>query len=356
MQAVGHPVVCDKLYGKRAELRLFAAHRRQRGALAVGRERFGHAGDHAAACAQFEALAAKAGGDKKLPQESLEAWARSLYMLKKYPDAAAKYETLYNHRGKAPAHAYECAASYERAGALTPAAEWYARALEGKEKLPKEYADAVATNLASARLKSGTGDMGRDYWLDRLRTEETPAAFGAGIAALGQLADAGKLDGAARARLREAMKALPPSQTRYYSVGAALLQALSASDKKGDAQEMDTLARTLAAQLAENEKALNKQEHGATVAAAMIYYYRGEAERRSGNCADALASYETVLAAYPYNEWPDAAAYGAAECYLALGDAETARAKLQEIVSAREQSPASQRWREKATNRLAELK
>ena len=82
----------------------------------------------------------------------------------------------------------------------------------------------------------------------------------------------------------------------------------------------------------------------------------------AGACRDllqridtALAAYETILAAYPYNEWPDAAACGAAECYVALGDKATARVKFNEVVKSATATGASAKWGEVAKKRINEL-
>ena len=87
----------------------------------------------------------------------------------------------------------------------------------------------------------------------------------------------------------------------------------------------------------------------------MIYYYRGEAARRTDAPAKALPDFETVLAVYPYNEWPDAAAFGAAECYAALGDPKTARAKLEELAQSTSNNSGSAAWRDRARQRLTTI-
>ena len=87
----------------------------------------------------------------------------------------------------------------------------------------------------------------------------------------------------------------------------------------------------------------------------MLYFYKGEAERLAGNGADALVAYETVLSAYPYNEWPDAAACGVAETYAALGDKKTALDKFAEVIKIGGQTPASSAWVALARRRTQEL-
>jgi tetratricopeptide (TPR) repeat protein len=133
-----------------------------------------------------------------------------------------------------------------------------------------------------------------------------------------------------------------------------VLEQLSGSEKK--AEHAAKLADQLAAELAAHEQKLDPKSSGSTIAAAIIHFYRGESQRAAGQYADALASYETVLAAYPYNAWPDAAACQAAECYLALGDAETALQKFQEVANSQSKEPASARWRKLAQQRMSDLK
>ena len=87
----------------------------------------------------------------------------------------------------------------------------------------------------------------------------------------------------------------------------------------------------------------------------MIYYFKAEAARQSGRASEALAAYETVLAAYPYNEWPDAAARGAAECYVTLSDTNTAVAKFGEVAAQPTNTAASVPWIQQARKRLNEL-
>jgi hypothetical protein len=87
----------------------------------------------------------------------------------------------------------------------------------------------------------------------------------------------------------------------------------------------------------------------------MIYYLKAETARRTGRVSDALAAYETVLAAYPYNEWPDAAACGAAECYVMLSDTNTAVAKFGEVAAQPTNTPASARWVQQARKRMNDL-
>jgi len=268
--------------------------------------------NYAGACEQFEKV-------PTLSRESTEAYARARFAAGQFADASKLYEDLYSRHRDVPAYAYECAVALERDKKLPEAAKWYGIAAKSKDKLPAEYAKAVDANLAVAQ-----GD-----WSRSLLPGATDAEFNTGIA---QIRKAGK-----------PVKITIPydvTHPRYYDLGALLLQIGAATN-----------AGKLAAEFAANESKLDPKSTGATLAPAIIFYFKGEAERRAGNDADALVSYETVLSAYPYNEWPDAAACGAAECYAALGDKPTAVAKFNQVVKAN----ASPQWTALAQKRITEL-
>jgi tetratricopeptide (TPR) repeat protein len=158
-----------------------------------------------------------------------------------------------------------------------------------------------------------------------------------------------RLQGKIRSLLAKAQESYPPTQSRYYLLGANRLL------NPGSLADRDQLAGELAERFIQNEKALEAQSAGATLAPAIIYFHRGEAARRRQDFGAALADYETVLAAYPCNEWPDAAAYGAAECFAGLGDLPTALTRLEEIAG-QGTNTASASWVLKARQRLDELK
>ncbi|MCG3149005.1 MAG: hypothetical protein PCFJNLEI_02457 [Verrucomicrobiae bacterium] len=268
--------------------------------------------NYAGACEQFEKLPA-------LSRESAEAFARSRFATGRFADAAKLYEDLYSRHRDVPAYAYECAVALERDKKLPEAAKWYGIAVQAKDKLPAEYAKVVEANLALAQ-----GD-----WSRSLVPTASDAEFNL---ALTQIRKAGKPINYANP--------YTVTQARYYDFCAVLLQTGSATN-----------AGQLAAEFMANERQLDPKSTGATLAPAIIYFFKGEAERRAGNEADALVSYETVLSAYPYNEWPDAAACGAAECYAALGDKPTALAKFAQVVKAN----ASPQWTAVAQKRITEL-
>jgi tetratricopeptide (TPR) repeat protein len=307
--------------------------------------------NHAGAIEQFAAEAALLGGEAKLPRESREAWAHSLFASGKFAEAAAAYQALAKSFPDSPGFAYECAASFDRAGQRAEAGKWYAAAQAGKAKLPANYAAAVDTNLAITLLETGTGDMGAAYWLEQIAGAKDEASFDRGVAAVRKIT-AAKPDPKINTRLTEVMAALPVDQPRHYTIGAMILQNMAAAKQ---VRESAPLSEQLAAQFAENEKKLDAKSSGATVAPATIYFFRGEALRLTDHFADALVAYETVLSAYPYNEWPDAAACGEAECLLALGDKEGAVKKFKDVLAVTPPAPASAPWRELATKRIAEL-
>jgi tetratricopeptide (TPR) repeat protein len=235
---------------------------------------------------------------------------------------------------------------------MAEAAKWYGIAQKSKDKLPPEYAKAVDANLANAQLQSGSDDLGASYWIDSFALTTPEPGFETALGQLRKLAVAGKLSSGTRDKVETAMTAYGPAVPRYYALGAVLLQGLSADNKTSDVR---SLAEKLAAEFSANESKLDPKAPGATLAPAVILFYKGESDRLTGKPADALVSYETILSAYPYNEWPDAAACGAAECYVALGDKPTALAKFTEVVKSATSSPASARWGDLAKKRISEL-
>lgn len=310
------------------------------------------AGDVSGARSEYETLARELGGAAKMTREAHETWARTLYAAGDHAGAAAAYEALHT-RFNAAVYAYECAVCLEKAKQWADAEQWYVRAEKAKEDLPAEYARSLTDNLNRVRFQAGTGDMGLAYWLGRLAPERADTELDSAVVALCRIADGGKPDGAVQARLQAAQEAYTPDNIRYYSIGAVRLHVMAAVE---DFAGLRGLGGKLAEDFTSREKTFATKSWGTTVAPAMIYYYRAEGERRAGNHADALATFETVLAAYPYNEWPDAAACGAAECYAALGDARTAVSKLNEVVkTADAASAASAKWVERAKKRILEL-
>ncbi len=301
---------------------------------------------------QLQELATNKVDAAVLSRELRELWARASFNLNDYPDAAARYQSLADAFRDTPAYAYESAVAYERAGKWAEAAGGYAAAAKAVEKLPPDYAAVVEDNLARARLEAGIEDRGAAIWLTRLAPAVSNAQFDLAAVMLGRALTESKPDAIKSSPLRQAMQAYPADEHRHYTCGALWLQALAA---RGDSSLAEEAAR-LADDYSANEKKLPAGSSGATIAPAMIYYYRGEAARRARQPAKALSDFETVLAAYPYNEWPDAAAYGAAMCFAELDDLKTARARLTELVnSSAAKSAASAAWREKARERLTTL-
>lgn len=319
------------------------------------RDRLGRAwvaaGKPAEARSQFEALAKAAGGAGKLGRETREAWARTLFGLSDYTGAAALYEGMYRDFGSPALFAYEGAVCLERADQWGEAEKWYLLAEKGREALPAGYAGSLSRNLSRIRYKTGTGDRGFAYWLGKLAPSAPDADFEAAAPLLAKIAAAVAPEPAAFDTLESLMKQYGPANPRTYGIGAIALQA-AASFKP---ERLGKLSAQLAADYADAEKTLPAGTWSTTVAPAMIHFFRGEAERLAGNQADALVSYETVLAAYPVNEWPDAAACGAAECYAALGDKDTAVAKLSEVVKSGASAKSPSKWVDAAKQRLAEL-
>lgn len=310
------------------------------------------AGKPAEAKAQFETLARTAGGTNRLDTETRETWARALYALSDYAGASAIYQDLYNTAGSTPVHAYESAVCLERAEKWTDAEKWYALAEQGLDKLPPDYARVIPQNLSRVRFKTGTGDQGFSYWIAKLSATNTDNEIEAALPVLARIAAGPTPPPAALDNLETLAKTYPTDNPRRYGVGAVALQLAATGDK----DRMKKLATQLADDYAAAEKNLPAKKWSTTVAPAMIHFLKGEAERLTGNQADALIAYETVLAAYPFNEWPDAAACGAAECYATLGDTPTAIARLEEVAKSKATTGPSAKWIENAKKRLTELK
>lgn len=317
------------------------------------RDRLGRAwfaaGDIAHAKEQFEKLAERSGGPSKLTRETRETWARTMFAATNFIGAANIYGALYEAFGDTPAYAYEAAVCHERAEQWVESAKWYARSAEKKEKLPPDYAGQIEKNLARVRLKAGLGDQDMSYWLGQMGTNAPDRDFNTALATILKIARETKTGAPAQALLETAQMQYPSTNKRYFGLGALRLEALADASDQAVRQK---LAVKLTQEFGACEKEMIGQDWSVTVAPAMIHYYKGESDRLSGNYAEALASYETVLFAYPYNEWPDAAAFGAGECYAALGDPATAIVKWTEITKSSE--PASIKWREAAAKRIAE--
>ncbi|MFC1462833.1 tetratricopeptide repeat protein [Verrucomicrobiota bacterium] len=319
------------------------------------RDRLGRAlvaaGRPAEAKTQFEALAKAAGGPDKLNIATREAWARALYSLSDFAGAGAAYAGMYKAAKSSPIYAYECAVCMERAEKWNDAEKWYLLAEKERNKLPPDYAKALPMNLSRIQFKTGTGDRGFAYWFEKLAATASDADFDAAVPALARIAAGmtprtGTLD-----KLEALMKQYGPNNPRNYGAGAVALQLAAAADK----QRLKKISTQLASDYTTAEQKLPANKWSTTVAPAMIHFFKGEAERAAGNHGDALVSYETVLAAYPYNEWPDAAACGAAECYAALGDTATAVTKLREVAKSQDTTGPSAKWIKAAKQRLTEL-
>jgi len=338
------------------------------------------AGDHVGADAMWTAVAEAKGGLAKVPADVLHAWAGSLYARKSYAEAAERYALLYEQHGKDPARAYECATCLDTAGQTESAATWYEKAAAGRDKLPESYAGAVDALLAHARLRSQSGDFGRDYWLTQLTpTADAGAdagAFDRAAHALLAIIEQPKLAGSLPAALTKSAAAVQPTSPRYYGIHAiriAALHAMVTSSSDDAASNATQNAAPNAASIAaaskdiassitpllaawvEHEASLPADQFSTTVAPAMLYYFAGESARRSRQFDDALVHYETVLAVYPYNQWVDAASLGAARCYADAGDVATARDRLQQIVNAKDPLPAAERFRKAAAALLESL-
>ncbi|NQU11530.1 tetratricopeptide repeat protein [bacterium] len=309
-------------------------------------------GDHAGAIAQFDQAAGLRRTDRKHARASQEAWARALFETGAFAAAGERFGKLYQAFRDAPAYAYEAAVACERAGQPVDAERWYTTALRSRGELPPDYAAAIELALARVRLESGLGDQGLAYWMDGLATATNEARFGQAATMVRRLIADGKLNRQIDAALGQRLPKLTVEQPEYFLLGALRLESLVALNREAEATR---LAESLATAFAENEKSLAPQSLGASLAPAMIYYFRGELARQTGRPADALAAYETVLAVYPYNEWPDAAACGAAECYLSLNDTNTAVAKFGEVAVQPTNAVATARWIRYAQQRMNDL-
>lgn len=308
--------------------------------------------DFAGATNQFGKIAAQCGSDKGLARESQEAWARALFQAGQFEPAGERFARLYDRFRDMPGYAYEAAVAYERAGKPTNAERWYAVAQKARLELPAEYASVVDAALARLRADAGLGDLGLSYWIEGLAPQTNDMRFVQAVARIRKIVESGKLIPKVDSALEKALRGYTTNQPPYYLLGALRLQCLMDANR---IDEAGRLASALAGAFAQNENKMPPQSPGTTLAPAMIYFFKGEAARRAGRAADALADYETVLAAYPYNEWPDAAACGAAECYLQLGDTNTAVAKFNEVVTQPNRAPASATWIEWAKKRLNEI-
>ncbi len=319
------------------------------------RDRLGRAlvaaGKPAEAKAQFETLAKAAGGTDKLSIATREAWARTLYALSDFAGAGAAYQGIYEANNASSLYAYECAVCMERAEKWTDAEKWYLLAEKGRDKLPVDYAQALPMNMSRVRFKTGTGDMGFAYWFEKLAVSASDADFEAAAPAMARIAVSLTPQASSLDNLEALVKQYGPDNARSYAIGAIALQFLAAGDK----DRMQKLSTRLVADYAAAEQKLPDDKWSTTVAPAMIHFFKGEAERLADNHGDALIAYETLLAAYPYNEWPDAAVCGAAESYVALGDTATAIAKLSEVAKSDAGKGPSTKWIETAKQRLAEL-
>jgi tetratricopeptide (TPR) repeat protein len=309
--------------------------------------------DHATAIATWKQMAEAAGKIDAMPAASLQVWAGSHYALKQYAEAAALYTTIYESHGKAASAAYEAAASFDAAGNIEQAAAWYALAAKDRAKLPESYAASLDASLASAKLRAKVDDLGRDYWLGLLTADADEAAFNRAVYAVLAIVDAGKSDAALEQKLTAAQTAMPATSDRHYAVAATRLAVLDALDKQ---KALGEVTAALLTQWTEHEGKLEANRFGTTIAPAMMQFYAGEAARKRGDAIGAMVYYETILAVYPYNEWPDAASLGAARSFAATGDNATAIARLEEIVAAEDFKTKPNRWRTQAAAMLDELK
>lgn len=310
------------------------------------------AGDFQGTREQLRTLAKTATDECILKRELRELWARASFNLKDFADAAARYQALAGSFRDVPAYAYESAVAWERAGRWAEAAAGYAAAAKVVSKLPPDYAANVEINLARAQMEAGLGDRGAAIWIAQLAPAVSNTPFESAVNQLSRCMALGHPKTIDYVALEKTVMAYPVNTARHYSCGALLLQLLAA---RGDDRQLAENAARLADDYAVNEKLLSSGQSGTTLAPAMIYYYRGEAARRMDSPAKALPDFETVLAVYPYNEWPDAAAFGAADCYAMLGDTKTARAKLEELIQAATTNYGSAVWRDRAKQRLTNL-
>jgi tetratricopeptide (TPR) repeat protein len=308
--------------------------------------------DYAGVIEQVTLGAKAAGGTEKLTRESREVLARSLFATGKFAEAGAVFAALADGYKDSPGYAFEAGMAYEKAGDLVNAEKWYAAALEKKEKLPGEYASVAEPKLAGLRLSAGVGDMGAGRWLTQIAEAKDAKGFEAAASSLRKIAAAGKLDSAGQEKLKDVMEKAAVTDGKRYTAGAIILEAKLAL---GQVKEAGVLADALLVDFVKNEKGLDAKSSGASLAPAVIYFAQGEALRAKQEYGPALAAYETVISAYPVNHWPDAAACGAAECLVVLGDKEGAIEKFKEVVKSAGTQGAGKVWREKAEARLKNL-
>jgi tetratricopeptide (TPR) repeat protein len=307
------------------------------------------AGKPAEAEAEFARLAERAGGVEKLSPADREALARALFAKGEFAAAAAAYDALAAGQAGTASQAYEAGVCHERAERWAEADKAYTRAERGRDTLPATYAAALPESLARVRLRGGTSDRGLSYWVGRLEPGTPDDGFTAALATMATIAGGTSAVAAPLDRLEKLVESYGPQNPRAFGVGAVLLQFAAAQDQP----RMRRLAPRLAADYAAAAAKLPADTWSTTVAPAMIQFHLGEVHRAAGDHAAALAAYETVLAAHPFNEWPDAAACGAAECYAALGDTATAVARLTEVAAAADR--AASPWVATARRRLSEL-
>lgn len=307
-------------------------------------------GQDGAAAAQARALADAAGGAEALDRESLELWARSLYRMGDAAGAAGLFERIFQ-RFKTPDSAYECAVALDRAGDAAAAVVWYRRAAETRGTLSPEYRAGLPALIAQAEAAAGIPPGGADYWVTQLGVETDEPVFAAAVQALARAALNDWLTVRHLKALDAALAGYPAEHSRRLSAAVASLAAAARLDTANLLARTETLAAAYAAAAG----GLPPGSPAATVAPATIHFYRGEALRAAGQPAAALADYETVLAVYPYNEWPDAASVGAAAAFAALGDSATAVARLQDVIDNGGGHPRSAPWLTLARQRLTEL-
>jgi tetratricopeptide (TPR) repeat protein len=308
--------------------------------------------DYAGAVEQVGLGVKAAGGVEKVSKESREVWARSLFALNKFAEAGGVFAGLAGQYKDLPGYAFEAGVAYEKGGDLVNAEKWYAVAVEGKGKLSTEYAGVVDAKVAGLRLSSGVGDMGASRWLAQIAEAKDAKGFETAAGALRKIAAAGKLDAAGQEKLKGVMEGAAVTDAKRYAVGAIVVEAKLAL---GQVKEAGLLADGLVVEFGKNEKGLDAKSSGATVAPAVFYFAQGEALRAKQEYPGALAAYETVISAYPVNHWPDAAACGAAECLLIMGDKQGAVEKFKEVVKSAGTAGAGKVWREKAEGRLKEI-
>lgn len=291
---------------------------------------------------------AQAGG-VTLSREAEEGWARMLYEAGQFAEAGDRMMRLAKRFSDAPDYAFEAAVALEKAGRFKDAEDFYQMAGRKKIQLSALYSNQVDRALAQLRFAHGLDDRGLSHWVMGLATGTPDGVFNAALQNIAALRTDIQMGSKVCAALAQAAGAYPETHPRHYLIGANQLLSLSSVG------EQDRLARELADRFIQNEKSLESQSPGAILAPAIIFFHRGEAARRQRDFAAALADYETVLSAYPCNEWPDAAAYGVAECFAGLGDLPNAKSRLEELAG-QTTNAVSAPWVSKARHRLDELK